>query len=107
MRRRLIWPVVAAISLGCGLGEYKRARERDVHRCFNTVPVVVAAHRIARGAHLGFEDLSQRALPEQFVRRNDVRPDELTRISELTPVRTLEEGEPIAWLDLGLIDEAR
>lgn len=100
MGRRLIWPAVVALSLGCGLGEWKLARERDVHRCYNTVPVVVAAHRIDRGTAIRIEDLEQRSLPEQFVRRNDVRSDQPTPLSQFIALRTLEEGEPISWFDL-------
>lgn len=102
MGRRLIWPAVVALSLGCGLGEWKLARERDVHRCYNTVPVVVAAHRIDRGTAIRIEDLEQRSLPEQFVRQNDVRSDQARAVVDLPALRTLEEGEPIGWFDVAL-----
>jgi Flp pilus assembly protein CpaB len=99
---RAAWIYVGCIIVAAAtaLGWRQHRHSCDLRRCWDLVPVLVASHPLTRGTRLTYDDLSQRAVPEQFVRRRDVRVDEAAALIGRTLVMNLEEGEPIVWPDV-------
>jgi pilus assembly protein CpaB len=94
-------PLLIALVLGvlAGLVAYGsiKAREIEVRRGWNLVPVVVAAAEISEGTLLQYEMVAQRPIPEQFVTSSVVKPDSMQYIVNQKVLVPIQTGDPLLW----------
>lgn len=95
--------VTFLLGLAMGLSSLLAKRGDDgVKRCWDLVPVVVAARDLKPGARLSLDDLSQRSVPERYVFGAQVKADAANLVIGGQVTRPYEAGEPLAWDDLTL-----
>jgi pilus assembly protein CpaB len=94
-------PLLSALSLGllAGAVSYSaiKKKESDVRRGWNLVPVVVASMDVPEGAVLSFDQVSQRAVPEQFVTSSVVKPDSASYVVGQRVLVPIQAGDPLLW----------
>ncbi len=94
-------PLLIALVLGvlAGLVAYGaiKAREHEVRKGWNLVPVVVAAADIAEGSILAYEMIAQRPIPEQFVTSSVVKPDSVQYVVNQKVLVPIQAGDPLLW----------
>jgi Flp pilus assembly protein CpaB len=64
--------------------------------CSDCALLVVASRDLDAGVALTYDDLTQRALPEQFLRARDVRPDEASALIGQRLRYDVPAGEPLS-----------
>ncbi len=74
-----------------------RVKEAQVRRGWNLVPVVVAAVDIPEGTVVGFDMISQRSVPEQFVTSSVVKPDSASYVVNQKVLVPVQAGDPLLW----------
>ena len=94
-------PLVIAIVLGLLAGSVaylgiQREKSR-VKAGWNLVPVIVAAQDLPEGTVVGFEMLSQRPIPEQFVTNSVLRPEEASVMIGAKVSGPVQAGDPVTW----------
>ena len=72
-------------------------RATDARKGWNLVPVVVAAVDIAEGTTVTFDQISQRAIPEQFVTASVVKPEAASSVVNQVALVPILAGDPILW----------
>ncbi len=94
-------PLLIAVVLGILAGAVAYAaikrKEREVKAGWNLVPVIVAAVDIAEGSIVGYDMVSQRAIPEQFVTSSVVKPDSSSYVVGQKVLVPLQAGDPLLW----------
>ncbi len=88
---------VTALVLGVGGYAWLKKKERDVRKGWNLVPAVVAAVDLAEGTVVGFENISQRSVPEQFITSSVVRPDSASYIVNQRILVPVQAGDLMLW----------
>jgi pilus assembly protein CpaB len=94
-------PLTIAIVLGLLAGTVAYIgiqREKTLARTgWNLVPVIVAAQDIPEGTTIGFEMLSQRPIPEQFVTSSIVKPDSASYVVGQRVLVPVQAGDALLW----------
>jgi pilus assembly protein CpaB len=94
-------PLIVAVILGLLAGAVAWAaikrKEKEVRAGWNLVPVIVAANDIAEGTVVGYDMVSQRAIPEQFVTSSVVKPDSASYVVGQRVLVPLQAGDPLLW----------
>lgn len=94
-------PLFVALVLACVGGTISfsaiKKSESDVRRGWNLVPVVVAAIDIPEGTVVGFDMISQRSVPEQFVTSSVVKPDSASYVVNQKVLVPVQAGDPLLW----------
>lgn len=90
--------MVIGILLGLGASTvYARRAAREARAGWNLVPIIVAADDLKPGAVVTYDELAQRAIPEQFVTASTVRPDQANQLVGQELTIPLHAGDPIFW----------
>ena len=91
-------PLLIALCLGLSAGALSfmgiKARERQVTKGWNLVPVLVADRDLPEGTVISNEMVAQREVPEQFVTSSVVRPDAAQYIYNQKVLVPLLAGDP-------------
>src|SRR5438874_5841704 len=93
-------PLVIAIVLGvlALITSYSaiRAKEKEVRKGWDLVPVIVAGQDIAAGSEVGVEMIAQRMIPSQFVTDSNVKFDEhvIMNLSGQKVMVDVKRGDP-------------
>ena len=101
MRTFILWAlagvVVGAVLVASVAFIALAPRVDAARKGWDLKPVVVASRDVAEGQVLTFEDLTQRALPEQFVTPSVVRPEDAPRIVGRAPSMALKQNDVLLW----------
>lgn len=74
-----------------------KSAEAKVRRGWNLVPVTVYAKDLAAGDVATFENISQRAVPEQLVTSSVVKPDSASYVVNQAIRVPVRAGDPAVW----------
>jgi Flp pilus assembly protein CpaB len=89
--------LVSALVIGVGGYTWLKKKETDVRKGWNLVPAVVAAVDMSEGTVVGFEQISQRSVPEQFITSSVVRPDSASYIVNQRILVPVQAGDLMLW----------
>ena len=96
-RAPLLVALVLAVVGGAMAFSGIKAKEAQVRRGWNLVPVVVAAVDIPEGTVVTFDMISQRSVPEQFVTSSVVKPDSASYVVNQKVLVPVQAGDPLLW----------
>jgi Flp pilus assembly protein CpaB len=89
--------LVSALVIGVGGYTWLKKKETDVRKGWNLVPAVVAAVDMSEGTVVGFEQISQRSVPEQFITSSVVKPDSASYIVNQRILVPVQAGDLMLW----------
>jgi Flp pilus assembly protein CpaB len=88
-------------SVGAVAGiRYVKFEEARVRRGWKLIPVVVVNQKVSPGTVVTYDLVSQRPIPEQFVTRSIIRPDEIDGLIGKVIGASLDDHDPLRWGDL-------
>ncbi len=94
-------PLVIALGLALAAGLVSwvaiKARESEVRKGWDTIPVVVAKQDIPEGTVVTDEMIAQRPIPSMFVTSSVVRPEGVNYVRDQKVLVPLQKGDPLLW----------
>lgn len=94
-------PLILALVLGALAGATAyvslKRQQREIQAGWIVVPVLVASTDLPEGTVLTSDNVSQRAIPEQFVTSSVVKPDSAGYILGQKTLVPLQAGDPLVW----------